>query len=39
MIVEINGEKYKAEFSCDGKIEHYKMVGGQWELYATEVLI
>ena len=39
MIVEINGEFYKAEVSCDGKIEHYKMAGGQWVLYATEDLI
>ena len=38
MIVEINGELYKACFSCDGKIEHYKMTNGQWVLYDTEDL-
>jgi hypothetical protein len=39
MIVEINGECYKAEFSCDGKIEYYKMIDGQWVLHGTEDLV
>lgn len=32
MIVEINGDLYRGCFSCDGEIEYYKMIDGEWSL-------
>ena len=36
MIVEYNDELYRSCFSDDGKIEHYKMIDGEWVFVGCE---